>query len=138
MRSKSLGQAAQFNGRQSHSPRVLLRACSRASARGVPASLFGSSISISTKIEVPKSLGRRSGSDRLPKPFDSGFETALAMRDAQRIEADFDDAKRAEDHRRVDVPHMRDPERLALQVADSHAQHHAAFLLAVALQRRRL
>ena len=53
----------------------------------------------------------------------------------ERIEADLDHAKRAEDHRRVDVAHMGDAERLAGEIADADAQDHAAVLLAVALQR---
>ena len=59
------------------------------------------------------------------------------MRDIERIETDFDDAERAQDHRGVDVAHVSDPERLALQVADPDAQHHSAFFLAVTMQRGR-
>ena len=40
------------------------------------------------------------------------------MRDIERIEADLDDAERSQHHRGVDVAHMGDPERLALQLAD--------------------
>ena len=38
------------------------------------------------------------------------------------VQRDFDDAERAQDHRRIDVAHMGDPERLAGQVANSGAQ----------------
>ena len=72
------------------------------------------------------------------EPLDRGLGAALAVRDIERIEADFDDAERAQDHRRVDVAHMGDPERLAGEFADPDAEHHAAFLLAVALQRSRI
>ena len=59
------------------------------------------------------------------------------MRNAQRVEADLDDAEGAEHHWRVDVAHMRDPERLAGQRADAGAQHHAAFRFTIFLQTRR-
>ena len=45
------------------------------------------------------------------------------------------DAQRAQDHRRVDVAHVGDAERLAGELADALAQHHAAFLVAVGAQR---
>ena len=56
----------------------------------------------------------------------------------ERVEADLDDAERAQNHRRVDVAHMGDAKCLAGEVADAGAEHHAAFFLAVALQRRRI
>src|ERR1700723_4421688 len=65
---------------------------------------------------------------------DRGLDAAFAMGNAERLKRDLDDAQRAQHHRRVDVAHMGDPERLAGQLADSDAEHHAAFLLAVTLQ----
>ena len=72
------------------------------------------------------------------QPFDRGFSPALAVRDFERVEADLDDAQRAQNHRRVDVSHMGDPEGLALQFTDPDAKHHAAFLLAIIMQRGRI
>ena len=54
------------------------------------------------------------------------------------LSADLDDAERAQNHRRIDMAHMGDAERLAGEVADPGAEHHAAFFLAVALQRGRI
>src|SRR5258708_23726121 len=73
-----------------------------------------------------------------PQPLDRGLDAALAVRDIERVEADFDDAERAQDHRGVDVAHMGDPERLAVQFADPDAEHHAAFFLAEIMQRGRI
>src|ERR1700745_1072159 len=69
---------------------------------------------------------------------DRRLDAASAVRDAERAQADFDDGKRAKDHRRVDVAHMGDPERLAREFADPDAEYDAAFVLAVALQRDRI
>ncbi len=52
------------------------------------------------------------------------------------IHRDIDDAERAENHRRVDVTHMGDAECLALQIADSSPEDHAAFLVAERTKRR--
>src|SRR5579859_7068034 len=64
---------------------------------------------------------------------DRRLQAALAMRHLERVEADLDDAERAQNHRRVDMAHMGDAECLALQIADAHAEHDAAFLLAIVL-----
>src|SRR6202171_3777828 len=64
------------------------------------------------------------------EPLDRGLKAALAVRDLERVEADFDDAQGAQDHRGVDVSHMGDPERLARKFADPDPEHDAAFLLA--------
>src|SRR5205085_3809919 len=90
MRTKSFGQAAQFNGRQSQL----------------------------SHFPLAKRARPRSRSYSFAEPFNRGLDAAPAVRDVERIETDFDDAERAQDHRRVDVSHMSDPERLALQVAD--------------------
>src|ERR1700722_3829344 len=76
---------------------------------------------------------RPSGVHAFAEPVDGGFGAALAVRDIERLQADFDHAQRAQDHRGVDVAHMGDPERLALQLANPGAEHDAAFFLAVAL-----
>ena len=47
------------------------------------------------------------------------------MRNLQRIQADFDNAQRAQDHGRVDVTHVGDAEGLAVQLADADAQRGA-------------
>src|SRR5436190_9006906 len=109
MRTKSFGQAAQFNRRQSQ-------------ASDIPAA---------------KRARPRSRSYSFAEPFNRRLNAAPAVRDIERIETDFDDAERAQDHGGVDVAHMSDPERLALQVADPDAQHHSAFFLAVTMQRGR-
>src|ERR1700675_3406035 len=75
--------------------------------------------------------GEASRTHAFAEIFDRGFGSALAVGDIERIEGDFDDAERAQDHRGVDVAHMGDPERLSVEVADPGAQHHAAFFLAV-------
>ena len=49
----------------------------------------------------------------------------------QRSERHLGGAERADHHRRVDVTHMRDAERLAGQAADADTQHDAAFLARV-------
>ena len=57
-----------------------------------------------------------SGASRLhtfTQPLDRRLGAALAVGNAERIEADFDDAEGAQDHRRIDVAHMGDAERLA-------------------------
>ena len=50
-------------------------------------------------------------------------------------EPHLDGAEDAEHHRRVDVAHVGDAERLARQLADAHAQDHAALLAAVVEER---
>src|SRR6516165_6420632 len=75
----------------------------------------------------PKSLDGRSGGHTFSEIIDGRLDAASAVRDAERVEADFDDAQRAEDHRRVDVAHMGDPGRLACEFADPDAEHDAAF-----------
>ena len=49
----------------------------------------------------------------LTEPFDRGLHPARAIRYAQSLEPDFDRTERAQDHWRVDMTHMGDPERLA-------------------------
>src|SRR5882757_70721 len=79
-----------------------------------------------------------SRTDAFREPLDRGLGSALAMGNAERLEAGFDHAERAQNHRRVDVAHMGDAERLPLQVADADAEHHAAFFLAITMQRNRI
>src|ERR1700691_1465847 len=108
------------------------------SARALSALLFSVVSPDAPVSEIRKPSRGRSGADVFAEPLDRGLEAALAVRDIERVEADFDDAERAQDHRRVDVAHMGDEERLACEFADPDAQHHAAFLLAIALQRHRI
>src|SRR5262249_30937522 len=72
------------------------------------------------------------------EPFDRGLRAALAVRYSQRFERDFDGAERAQDHRRIDVPHMRDAKRLARELAEADAEHDTAFLVAVVDQPARI
>src|SRR5215475_2728232 len=60
------------------------------------------------------------------------------MRDAQGAERHLDRAEHAEHHRGVDVAHVSDPERAALQVADPAAQDDAALLATIVAERARL
>src|ERR1700680_3159083 len=83
-------------------------------------------------------LGQPSRPHTFAETVYRGLGAALAVRYIECVEADFDDAQGAENHRCVDVSHMGDPECLALQFADPDPEHHAAFLLAIALQRRRI
>src|SRR6185437_7927713 len=85
---------------------------------------------ISTKNAVAGRPRADSGGYTFGEPVDRGLGATLTMWDIERAEADLDHAERAQDHRRVDVAHMGDPERLALQLADADAKHHAAVLLA--------
>src|SRR5512146_3505609 len=64
----------------------------------------------------------RLGGHLRPEPVHGGLDAAVAVRDAERLERHLDDAQRAEDHRRVDMAHMRDAERLAGEVADAVAE----------------
>ena len=52
---------------------------------------------------------------------DRRLGTALAMRNAECRERHLDHAQRAHQHRRVDMAHMGDAERLALELADTEA-----------------
>src|ERR1700729_282409 len=85
-----------------------------------------------------KGLSAPSGPYTFAEPIDGGFRAALAGRDVERLEADFDHAQSSQNHRGVDMAHMGDPEGLALQFADSGAEHHAAFFLAIPMQRSRI
>src|ERR1700709_2045447 len=89
-----------------------------------------------SNLVVPRE--RKSRSHAFAEICDRGPGSTPAMGNIERIEGDFDDAERAQHHRRVDVAHMGDPERLAGEIADPGTEYHAAFFLAVALQRRRI
>src|SRR5689334_18059604 len=89
-------------------------------------------IPVSTKIAAAKSP---SGTHAFAKPLDGGGGSTLAMRNVERTQRHLDHAERAEDHRCVDMAHMGDAKRLAVQFADADAEHYAAFFLAVAMQR---
>src|SRR5688500_5775706 len=67
----------------------------------------------------------------IAQPVDGGLRAALAVRDAERAQRHFDHAERAEDHRRIDVAHVRDTEGLAGEIADAVPQRHAAVLVTV-------
>jgi hypothetical protein len=63
----------------------------------------------------------------MPQPIDRRLDAALAVRDAERLERHLDDAEDAEERRRVDVAHMGDAERLAMQRSDADPENDAAF-----------
>src|SRR6185312_13934336 len=79
-----------------------------------------------------------SGPDTLAEPFDRGPGASRAVRDAERLQPDLDNAQRAQDHRRIDMTHMGDPKRLTDEFADAGSEHEPALLLAKALQRDRI
>src|SRR3984957_13394642 len=79
-----------------------------------------------------------SGLHLLAQPVDRRLGAALAVRDAQRLEPDFDHAQRAQYHRRVDMAHMGDANGLAGELADALAENDAAFLVAEGAQRLRI
>src|SRR5438045_2088414 len=81
-------------------------------------------------VGAPRYL-RHSRVHPLSEPLDRGLRAAFAVRNAQRIEPDFDDPKRADHHRGVDVAHVGDAECLAGQVADPDAEHDSALLVSV-------
>ena len=65
------------------------------------------------------------GAHLAAKVLDGGLETAASVRDAQRAERHLDRAEHAEHHGRVDVTHVGDPERAALQIANPSAEDDA-------------
>src|SRR3984893_8703179 len=145
-RSKSLGQAAHINGRQSSSSlSSFVPSFLGAERRSNPERLYPNSglrrgACHRARIRATRWLAMTvsSSTDTFAEPLNRGLEASLAVRDRKRVEADFDDTQRAQDHRRVDVPHMGDPERLARKFADPALAHHAAFLPALTLQRQRI
>src|SRR5262249_49048574 len=62
------------------------------------------------------------------KIFHAGLEAAASVRDTQRAERHLDRTEHAEHHRCVDVTHVGDPERAALQITDPAAEDDAALL----------
>ena len=78
---------------------------------------------------VPDATGAAPDSDEVV-PGAAG-----AVRDGQRLQRHLHHTEGAQQHGRVDVAHMGDAERLALQLADTDAEHHAALFLAIAMQR---
>src|SRR6266852_6550844 len=92
----------------------------------------------SMRLNARKFMNQILGTHTFAEPFDRSLNAAVAVRDLERLEADFDDTQGAQDHRGVDVSHMGDPKRLATELADPDPEHHAAFLLAIALQRQRI
>ncbi len=82
-----------------------------------------------------RTIAAGSGRHRLAEIVDSRLGAALAVGDAERNQADLDHRQGAEDHGRVDMAHMGDADRLALQIGDPAADHHAAFLVAILEQR---
>src|SRR6267142_6239401 len=133
-RPKAFCQAAQINGRQSSSsPLSFVAVIARSEATKQSRVLYPKiGLLRYARNDVPSST------HAFAEPVGCGLEAALAVRNSKRVEADFDDAQGAQNHRRVDMPHMGDAERLARQFADPDPEHHAAFLLAIALQRKRI
>src|SRR5262249_37165736 len=70
--------------------------------------------------------------------FHGGLNAAASMRDVERGERHLDRAEHAEDHRRVDVAHVSDPEGAALKMADPPPEDDAALLATVVAERARL
>ncbi len=64
---------------------------------------------------------RRSGRHGLRQELHRRLRAAPAVRHVQRRERHLHNAERAEDHRRVDVAHVRDPKRLAFVRAEPAA-----------------
>src|SRR5499426_22798 len=63
--------------------------------------------------------------------FHGGLQAAASMRDAQGAERHLDRAEHAEHHRCVDVAHVGDPERAALQIANPATEDDAALLATI-------
>src|SRR5215471_13326283 len=82
-------------------------------------------------LSLSKGPARSLRLDLCTQPVDGGLHAALAVRHAECCERHLDHAQGAEDHRRIDMAHMSDAERLARKLADAVAQHHAALLVAV-------
>src|SRR6266550_3587184 len=78
------------------------------------------------------------GAHLASKIFHGGLEAAASVRDAQRAERHLDRTKHAEHHRCVDVAHVRDPERAALQITNPAAEDDAALLATIVAERARL
>ena len=79
--------------------------------------------------------GQTLGAHLASKIFHGGLDAAAPVRDAQRLERHLDRPEHAEHHRRVDVAHVRDPERAALQLTNPAAEDDAALLAAVVAER---
>src|SRR5437016_4629344 len=71
----------------------------------------------------------------LCEELDRCLRAAAAMRNAERAKPHLDHAERAEDHRRIDVPHVRDAEALAFALPERAAKRDAAFLAAIVDER---
>src|SRR6185295_7492175 len=78
------------------------------------------------------------GAHLTPEVVDGRLHATLAVRDVQRGQRHLHGAEHTEDHRRVDVAHVGDAERLAGEVADPHAEDHAALVPAVVGERARV
>src|SRR6266550_8510341 len=78
------------------------------------------------------------GAHLASKIFHGGLEAAASVRDAQRAEGHLDRTEHAEHHRCIDVAHVRDPERAALQITNPAAEYDAALLTTIVAERARL
>src|SRR5436190_7639730 len=75
------------------------------------------------------------GAHLASKVFHGGLEAAVPVRNAERAERHLDRAEHAEYHRCVDVAHVRNPERAALQITDPATEDDAALLTTVVADR---
>src|SRR5262249_40442892 len=72
------------------------------------------------------------------EPVDCGLYAAHAVRYPQGVEANLDNAEYTQDHRRIDVSHVRDPKSLAGQFTDANAKHDTALVVAIVHQLARI
>src|SRR5262245_17464922 len=72
------------------------------------------------------------------EPVDRGLYAAHAVRYPQGVEANLDNAEYTQDHRRIDVSHVRDPKSLAGQFTYANAKHNTAFVVAIVHQLARI
>src|SRR5215469_3829595 len=72
------------------------------------------------------------------EPLDRGLATASLVRNLQRGQGNFDHTECSERHRRIDVPHMRNPEGAAGQIADPDTKHDPTFFIAIVKQLTRI
>src|ERR1700734_225885 len=112
--------------------------CGRRGATGAEPCVLIFRVTWCSGVRNSLTVASHSGAHVFADPPARGLKAALAVRDVERMEADFDHAERAQDHRRVDMAHMGDPERLPCELADPDAQHDAAFVRAIAVQRERI
>src|SRR5262249_39672260 len=98
---------------------------------------FGA-VTPSARTEATRRARSHLGAPLASKILRSGLEAAASVREPQRAEGHLDRAEHAEDHRCVDVAHVRDPERAALQITDPATEDDATLLATIVAERARL